>query len=910
MRLDLDGEWSVEVCGEEYKINIPSALQSLAELGEKYPDEAMPNSFLGTARLKRQFYLEHKGNYCQITFMGIMPYGTIYINGNMLGKVEYCQAAFSFDISSFVNVGVNTVEVLIEEKNLELIGGMRFDLLKWSGIFDDVFITVSDVILKEPEMIYNRQNEFMEISAYISENGLNSCLEIIDCNKTIVKTEAISENNAIRFTIETSNLKKWDTDNPKLYSARISVGFDLIEFKIGIRDFECNGNRLLLNGIPFYAFGGGDEFFSPTISPLTNKEIIRKRYTKIKEMGFNFYRFHTHSPTQSELDVCDELGILVSVEIPILSNFSRIIDTDKGIEILTNYIKQTRTHTCIADYCLGNEGVQLLVKNELEHEVAKAGYKAIKDNTKYQLAMMCFGYQGETPQLDTDIMTPHLWSHEFRWAYQGLTKTPWSFIEGALLNKPCIVHEFGKYGVFPADCEDSYLLDNGYKMSNRKHNDGIFCGTGLENERQRIIDNSRKLSTLCAKTAFESMRRNSSISGYIYWTMFRMGIRSGGLCDDFGIKADSNSESLKKSANAPLGIFADRDYFGRTFDCGEQTRFNITVSNFSKEPVENAVLMIELKDGEDCIVKKFETVSVSLGEVSVKASTEFIMPQCDEMKELVLQMKLVKDCKTLSENSMTLWCCPNRKINTSDRIVYHLHNREIEKTLKSCINICADLWSWISILTGCIIPEYGFMITDKKIMDYIDIAINKMKPDLVICDKVDKVSNKLIKSGIPVLFIDSGNFPKNFYPDVMPGNSFFDLNRFYAPFRTSWDEGNCATLIDGEMFSECDDFADLRWYSAIEDSTGLLKKEVIKKMGFTETDNSVRLIQRVKDKVKVTKNSTVYFEKTQKKRINECIYYLDGKIRNTKAAIVSLNLFNDSFGRNIFEKIINNLLDK
>lgn len=126
------------------------------------------------------------------------------------------------------------------------------------------------------------------------------------------------------------------------------------------------------------------------------------------------------------------------------------------MKILTEYIKQTRTHPCIVDYCLGNEGVQLLVKSKEEHKIAIDGYKTVKENTDYQLAMMCFGYQGEVPELNNDIMTPHLWSHEFRWAYQGLAKTPWSFIKGTLSNKPCIVHEFGKYGVWPDDEEDSY----------------------------------------------------------------------------------------------------------------------------------------------------------------------------------------------------------------------------------------------------------------------------------------------------------------------------------------------------------------------------------------------------------------------------------------------------------------------
>lgn len=904
MNMNLNGEWNVEADGTEYKINIPSALQSLSELGEKYPSDAMPNSYLGKAIYKRKFTVEKIDKICRISFNGIMPYGTVYINGEKVGTAEYCQTGFTFDISDKIKSGENMVEVIIEEKNLDLIGGMRFDLLHWSGIFDDVCLIMGEVEIKEPEISYSREDETAEISAYISNNGAPAVLEIFDGDKKMLSAEATSENNKITFPFSTSGFINWSTDNPKLYEARITSNKEKLCFDFGLRSFECSGNRLLLNGKPFYAFGGGDEYFSPTIGPLRDKEIIRKRYAKIKEMGFNFYRFHTHTPTKAELEVCDEIGIVVSTEIPVISNFSRITDKDKGLEILTNYIKQTRTHACILDYCLGNEGVQVLVKDESEHEFAKKGYKTIKENTSYQLAMLCFGYQGETPQIENDIMTPHLWSQEFRWAYQGLAKTPWSFIEGALSSKPCIVHEFGKYGVWPSDDEDKLYIENGYKMSNVAHNDEIFENSDLKSERKRIIENSRKLSTMCARTAFESMRRNSGISGYVYWTMFRMGLRAGGLCDDFGAKSDCDAQLMKNTANAPLGIFADRDYFGRTFECGEHAEFNITVSNFSENPVANAELEISL----DNDIKLFKNINCELGEISVKATAEFIIPQYIDIHEMCLDMKLVSAGKIIAHNSIKLWACPNKKVNSSDKIVYHLHNTDTEKMLKANINICVDLWSWISILTGCIIPEYGFIPTDEKILNYIDIAIEKMKPSLVICDKMDDVSDKLIKAGIPVLFVDNGNFDKEFYPEVIPANSFFDLNRFYAPFRTSWDEGNAATLIDGEMFADCEDFADLRWYSAIEDSIGLLRDKVIDALNLTDNKNTVRLVQRIKNKQKISKNSTVYFEKMQKRCINDCVYYMDGKSQGTKIAVTSLNLFNDAFGRKIFGRIVDNLL--
>lgn len=908
MNISLNGEWTLNIDNEEYKINIPSALQSLSELGEKFKSEAMPNSFLGKALLTKTFKYETPKKINTVTFNGIMPYGTVYINGVQAGVAEYCQTAFTFDVGQYLKTGENTISVVIEEENLEHMGGMRFDLLKWSGIYDDVYLSTGDIEIKEAEIKYNPENSKAVIKAYISENGVEASLSVALGDECVITQTAVSSDNAISFEIDTSSLEKWSTFNPVLYTVRIKAGGEELKFATGFRDFRCENDRLLLNGVPFYAFGGGDEYFSPTISPLRDKEIIRKRYGKIKEMGFNFYRFHTHSPTNAELEVCDELGIMVSVEIPILSNFNRIVNTEVGLKILTEYIKQTRTHPCIADYCLGNEGVQLLVKNEEEHKVAIEGYNTVKENTSYQLAMMCFGYQGEVPSLNNDIMTPHLWSHEFRWAYQGLAKTPWSFIKGTLSNKPCIVHEFGKYGVWPDDEEDNYWVENGYQMSNKKHNDELFENSGLEKDRKRIIKNSKKLSTLCARTAFESMRRNSGISGYVYWTMFRMGIRAGGLCDDLGMKSDCDADILKTTANAPLGLFCDRDYSGRTFNCGEEAEFNITVSNFSQQNIKDALLTVALKDSDGEKEKITKTISADMGEISVSAKLECAMPQYKTAKDLTLEMTLSDKGKILSKNDMTLWCYPNKKINSDDRIVYHLHNADTEKNLKSCINTCVDLWSWISILTGCVIPEYGFMPSDDKILDYMDIAARKMKPSLVICDQMDEVSDKLTSYGIPVLYIDSGNFPKELYPEIIPGNSFYDLNRFYAPFRTSWDEGNSATLIDGDIFGDVEDFADLRWYSCIEDSIALLKNKLTERLGIEKTENSIRLIQRIKDKVKISKNSTVYFEKTQKRCINECVYYIDGKVGDTRVAVVTMNLFGDACGRYALGKIIENLL--
>lgn len=907
--IDLNGKWDMLVDKIKYSVTVPSAIQSCKELSGKFPSEAMANGFMGTAEFIRCFEIEKLFECMVLTLKGVMPYANIYVNDNYIGEVRYCQTAFKFEISDFLQKGINTVRIVIEEKNLDLIGGMRFDVLNWSGIFDDVFIECADFEITETNVICY-DNKF-KITAKINTKNIYAEVRITD-GDSIIKQYSSKFDRVIEAEFDVSECEMWSIDNPKLYTAEIIAGKTECKFKFGIRTFECVGNRILLNKIPFYAFGGGEEYFSPTISPLIDKNIIRKRFEKFKELGFNFYRYHTHSPTEAELQVCDELGIMVSIEIPVLSNFNRINNTDIGFEILKKYIIQTRTHPCIADYCLGNEGAQLLVKDKKEQIVAQKGYKIIKENTQNQLAMLCFGYQGETPELPNDIMTPHLWSQEFRWAYDGLAKTPWSFLEGALGNKPCIVHEFGKYGVWPDGREDKLMPANGYCLSAQTENDNLFSDSGLENLRERIIQNSRKLSVMCARTAFEAMRRQSGISGYVYWTFFRMGLRCGGLCDDMGYSSDCGTEILKNTANSPLGIFADRDFYGRTLECGERSEFNITLSNFGTSDVTDADLNCTLiGDGNVFYTNRFKNTDCRMGEISKKAKINITMPMVDCPIESELCMSLEKDNKVLCKNSMKLWCYPNERINLSDKIIYFVHDKHLADNIESQIKGATQIWNWISILMGCVIPEYGFMPSDDKLADYIDSAIKKSKPDLIICDCINEISEYFGKCGVPVLYIDSGVFDDALYPDEIPGNTFFDFNTFYAPFRAGWDEGNCATLIDGDLFNhpQNDGWADLRYYACIQGKKPILRNKIIEKLNLTDINNCIRVIQRIKNKEKVTKNLTVYFEKMQTKKINDCIYYIDGKTNGTKTAVAAMKLFNDSCGRYTLKKIIKLLME-
>lgn len=902
----LNGRWTALIDNANYTVSVPGALQSCEELGERFPCHAMPNGFLGKAVMTKQFHVEKLKHYTAVVFKGVMPYATVYVNNCKIGTITCCQTMFSFDCSKTIQLGDNKLQVVIEEKNLNLIGGMRFDVLKWSGIFDDVTLVSVDLKIGEPRIGLSGEDMLVRIPA---PEAISSALKICDGVDVVKSIRGSIDNGIVCFQLSTLGLTRWSVEVPKLYNFQITLWSakdrETISFTTGIRQLHCKKKKIYINDRPLYLFGGGDEYFSPTISPLVDRNIIRKRFSAMKELGFNFFRYHTHTPTQTELDICDELGLMVSVEIPILSNFSRITDEEKGLKILTNYIRQTRTHPCILCYCLGNEAIQIMVRNPKEHALACKGDACIRANTDYQLGMFCFGNQGERLELPGDLLTPHLWSQDFRWAYQGLTSVPWEYLPATTDDRPCIVHEFGKYGVWPDDAENIAMPTNGYRLRFRDTNDQLFAKQEAAMLRQRIIRNSKNLSLLCASTILQAVRRQSGISGFVYWTFFRMGIRCGGLCDDLG-QVPNQAKKYLLPATAPIGIYADRDFEGRTFYSGEYTNFAITISNFGRTSISSARLCCSLQNSERTLwSESANDVCCNVGEIGEKLKISVQMPIITQAQDLKLTMELWENGKRIAVNCMDIWCYPWAKADRGIRIVTHLHDTALEKNLHRTLWKVTPIWNWLSILSGCEIPEYGFTPTDEKLKTYLPAALEKDPPDIVIADHVDATTDYFLKQGVPVLFIDSGGFSEELYAPRKPDGAFFTCNTFYAPFRSSWEEGNEATVLEGDLF-DGDGFGDLRYYSCMEGAMPLLRKETACKLCVSQEGDCLRLFRRVKRQSQ-QKEESIYFAQTNAKELQDCIYYLDGYIGATPFAITTLDLFADACGQDLLRRIIRKL---
>ena len=127
------------------------------------------------------------------------------------------------------------------------------------------------------------------------------------------------------FRYDIDDIQHWDEFNPNLYtlSVKYECGDDTDEkiVTFGMRTIKSENKQILLNNKQISLRGTIDCAIYPlTGYPPTDIEIWRKNFKTIKSYGLNHVRFHSWCPPESAFCAADELGIYISVEMPLWLN--------------------------------------------------------------------------------------------------------------------------------------------------------------------------------------------------------------------------------------------------------------------------------------------------------------------------------------------------------------------------------------------------------------------------------------------------------------------------------------------------------------------------------------------------------------------------------------------------------------
>jgi len=170
-------------------------------------------------------------------------------------------------------------------------------------------------------------------------------------HETVLEGQQQVEGDQIQWTTAADTLQPWSDLEPHLYSIEVTlldgqVVTDQRSQPFGLRRLVAEGFNLKLNGKPIFLRGATEHAYYPTTCNIPlDKTSHRQHIARLKELGFNWLRFHTWVPTEIYLEAADELGMMIQVEAPVHADDA----------LWSEIVKACRKHPSVVIYCGGNE---------------------------------------------------------------------------------------------------------------------------------------------------------------------------------------------------------------------------------------------------------------------------------------------------------------------------------------------------------------------------------------------------------------------------------------------------------------------------------------------------------------------------------------------------------------------------
>ena len=925
--LDLAGAWALKLdphdrglaerwadapLETDLRAPVAGCIQRLDQLaGDWPPRHGLHNTYLGTAWMERTFPRPEgrpAGRF-RVKFGGIAPGGHVWLNGRYVGYHGLGMVACAWDVTDLLAPGDNRVTVAVVERDAGLLGGLRHGDLNWSGLYRTVEIeSVAAVHVEGLHLRPDVRAGRLRATATVRNAGADAhtvrpCLTVAvwPDGAEVLRAEAASLAvppggiETVCFDLDASALACWWPDEPALHVATLSLdGGDALAVRFGMRSFGAAGAGLELNARPFFAAGGGSEYASPTISPLTDPAIIRARYRARTDLGFVFYRCHTYTPTDEELDAADELGLLLCSEVPVVSNFSRAEPFEPALDQLRAHVRQTRNHPSLGIYCLGNENSQNMLWSPEDRDKARAGYAAVKELAGDHAVMAGFGHQGEHPDVPNDIESPHLWSKHFTWSYDALTAVPWELLAPLLAERPSILHEYGKFTVWPDAADDALYRAAGLAAEFGAGARAALAAAGLGDLEPQVLANSRRLAWRCARIVMEQGRRQPGCDGYCYFSGWRTAGTGRGFCDDLGCKHDLDPAGIRETANAPVAVLMDRGFAGRTLVEGQAVEIALTVSNFGRQDIRDARLAWRLAAGDNVLADgTLPVASAALGKNQVVGTVRFTVPVPVQPTHAVLSARLeAPDGERLGSNAWDFWLLPRGPRAGAVPVVCDFAEVDFLRRFRAAVPRATGLAEFDSLLRGCWCWQGMDLAAD----------IERIGHAVLVADRWTEAVDLWLQGGLGVLLLDTEKLPAAWYPDPTGEGQpdKHDQNRFFTPFRTGWDQGNAATIVSdhpaiGHMPHE--GFCDLQFYAMVQGARALRTAAVLEGRGAAACFPIVRSVAKV--------GHGGHWD--QNVRAEDRAYLLDASVGTGRLLVCSLRLLDDPAGLYLLGELLGHL---
>ncbi|HEX7360355.1 MAG TPA: glycoside hydrolase family 2 TIM barrel-domain containing protein [Bryobacteraceae bacterium] len=307
-------------------------------------------------------------------FEGALTSATPTLNGHALPRHAGGYLPFQHEITGLVKQGGNQLAVAVDARWQSVPpegspkGPRSIDYLEPGGIWGSVrLLAVPDVFIKDVfakavrvlDSDRNLEVACMLDAAHVPSGPIRLEALLMDRGNTVarasknVRIEKPGETSAILHLANLRNVTLWDVERPYLYEVMVTAFVEnkpVHEYRVrtGLREarfeldgFFLNGSRVQLLGLNRHELFPYVGRAMPNRAQRRDAEIIRR------EFHCNMVRCSHYPQSESFLDACDELGLMVWEEPPGWQYLGDAAWKDLVVRDVRDMVRRDRNHPAI-----------------------------------------------------------------------------------------------------------------------------------------------------------------------------------------------------------------------------------------------------------------------------------------------------------------------------------------------------------------------------------------------------------------------------------------------------------------------------------------------------------------------------------------------------------------------------------
>jgi hypothetical protein len=332
----------------------------------------------GVGWYRTSFELDRQqGDRVYLDFDGVMAFPKVYVNGQLAGSWDYGYTPFRVDVTPFVNLdGPNVVAVRVDTtkhgtrwypgagiyRKVMLELHKRVHLAEWGVFVTTPKVSDEQAVVAVEAAIENHGEEAVE--AAVDFTLLDPDGKQLHSRTRTVKVEPGETMSGESFDVE--NPRRWDTDDPALYTLRtvVRVGGEVVDQRdelFGIRTVELTTGGLILNGRRVQLQGVNLHHDLGPLGGAFNERAMERQLQIMQDMGVNAIRTAHNPPAAEMLALCDRMGLLVWDEC--FDKWDATADRIDGKPTheehaerhLRSMVMRDRNHPSVIVWSIGNE---------------------------------------------------------------------------------------------------------------------------------------------------------------------------------------------------------------------------------------------------------------------------------------------------------------------------------------------------------------------------------------------------------------------------------------------------------------------------------------------------------------------------------------------------------------------------